>query len=96
MEVTRSPSPSSPHARYARLLLCALVKAIEHEWPKNTERINYEILRKWISGTGLPATWPIFMQVLQDIGLSVLANEMHVHIQILCPGDDYCVNLNRY
>ena len=60
----------------------SIVEAIEHECQKNMEKINFAILQRWISGTGLPVTWDSLVQVLHDIGLNVLADEMYEHLQV--------------
>ena len=38
--------------------------------------IILEIFRQWIGGKGMPVDWATLVEVLNDIGLSELANEL--------------------
>lgn len=64
-----------------------VVKNIEHTNHFNPERINTEILRKWLAGEGKqPVTWTTLVVILDDIGLSSLAND----IRTITFDDDSC------
>ena len=53
------------------------VQIIEHKYREDAERINKEIIREWATGRGKkPVTWETLMEVLHDIGLSMLASEI--------------------
>ena len=53
------------------------VRSLELEYRQNTERINTEILREWVSGRGKkPVTWETLTEVLHDIELGALASEI--------------------
>ena len=53
------------------------VHSLELEYRQNTERINTEILREWVSGRGKkPVTWETLTEVLHDIELGALASEI--------------------
>ena len=53
------------------------VKMIAHKNLNNAERINIEILLKWLTGRGkVPVTWTTLVEVLHDSGLSALAVEI--------------------
>ena len=53
------------------------VRNLELEYRQNTERINTEILREWVTGRGKkPVTWKTLTEVLRDIELNVLASEI--------------------
>ena len=54
-----------------------IVESIEYESQKNAEMINLKILKKWVNGTGLPVTWDVLIQILQDIELHELASEIY-------------------
>ena len=45
-----------------------IVKSLEHEYQRNSENINREILVLWLQGRGLkPVTWSTLMNVLGQI-----------------------------
>ena len=51
--------------------------AIEKEYREKAEKINIEVFRQWVKGTGLkPVTWATLVQVLREIGLDVLAEDV--------------------
>ena len=53
------------------------VHNLELEYRQNVERINTEILRKWVTGRGKkPVTWKTLIIVLHDIELGALASEI--------------------
>ena len=55
----------------------ARVTNLEHLHQRNAERINKEILQKWLAGSGKqPVTWATLVEVLRDIELSTLASEI--------------------
>ena len=54
----------------------AEVDTITAKYPGDAERINLEILKRWIGGKGKPLTWDILIGVLKDIGLGNLASEI--------------------
>lgn len=50
---------------------------IVSQFQLNGYNITQEILKRWIQGQGeKPVTWGTLIGVLEDIGLSVLANEI--------------------
>ena len=52
------------------------VKNIERDY-RETERINTEILREWVTGRGKkPVTWETLTEVLRDIELGTLASKI--------------------
>ena len=52
------------------------VKNIEHNY-REIERINTEILQKWVTGRGKkPVTWGTLTEVLRGIELGTLASEI--------------------
>ena len=54
-----------------------ITRNIEHEHRHDAERINREILRKWVTGRGKkPVSWKTLTEVLYDIELSALASEI--------------------
>ena len=64
-----------------------VVRNIEHTNHFDPERINTEILQKWLTGEGQqPVTWTTLVVILDDIGLSSLAND----IRIITSDDDSC------
>ena len=49
----------------------------------DAERINKEILERWLVGTGKkPVTWTTLVEVLRDIELSILADDIEA---VKCP-----------
>ena len=53
------------------------VTSLEHEHHKNSAKINTEILRQWLNGSGKkPVTWKTLVEVLHDIELSTLAGNI--------------------
>jgi len=55
----------------------ARVRIMEHKHLNNSEQINTEILREWLTGSGkLPVEWVTLVEVLNDIQLSILAGEI--------------------
>ena len=62
----------------------ARVDAIAHKCSNDAEQINLVILKEWIGGRGAkPVNWPTLVEVLKDIGLTVLAGEIAA---VKCPG----------
>ena len=54
------------------------VENIERDY-REIERINTEILREWVTGSGKkPVTWETLTEVLRDIELHALASEIEV------------------
>ena len=54
-----------------------------HKHLNDAERINEEILEKWLVGKGKqPVTWATLVEVLRDIELSVLADDIEA---VKCP-----------
>ena len=52
------------------------VENIERDY-REIERINTEILRKWVTGRGKkPVTWETLTEVLRDIELGALASKI--------------------
>ena len=55
------------------------VDNIEFKHRGDPERINREILKKWVTGREKkPVTWETLTEVLRDIELGALANEIEV------------------
>ena len=55
----------------------AKVKNITCRYSNDPERINRDILEKWLAGNGKqPVTWATLVKVLHDIGLSTLADDI--------------------
>ena len=55
------------------------VEAIENQYRDNAEKINIEILKKWIQGQGKqPVTWRTLVDVLREIDLNSLADSIAV------------------
>ena len=55
----------------------AVTKAIIEQYNYDATKIIFEIFEKWIQGKGkLPVEWATLIEVLNDIGLSELANKM--------------------
>ena len=53
------------------------LKMIAHKHRENAEQINMEIFQEWLIGRGKqPVTWATLVEVLRDIGLSVLAGDI--------------------
>ena len=53
------------------------IQSIAHKHINDSEQINTEVLRQWITGRGKqPVTWKTLAQVLKDIDLSRLAEEI--------------------
>ena len=62
----------------------ARVDAIAHKCSNDAEQINLVILKEWIGGQGAkPVNWTTLVEVLKDIGLTVLAGEIAA---VKCPG----------
>ena len=52
----------------------AITSAIVSEYRLNTDAINQNILTRWLQGQGKkPVAWSTLLNVLRDVGLSVLA-----------------------
>ena len=59
----------------------AVTGAIIDEY-HNAARINHEILKRWLGGTGLkPVQWSILISVLRNIKLSTLADRIADNLQ---------------
>ena len=55
----------------------AIVHSLEHKHMRDANKINREIIEKWVAGKGRrPLTWMTLAQVLRDIELSTLAEEI--------------------
>ena len=52
------------------------VNTIEHDCHWQSEPIVRKILQEWLEGKGLPVTWESLVQTLQNIDLSVLADQI--------------------
>ena len=54
-----------------------IVKTLAHKHHYDTEEINKEILKEWLTGRGKqPVTWATLVNVLRDIKLSSLADDI--------------------
>ena len=51
----------------------ARICALEHEFNRNCESINYCILHEWLSGGGRPKEWATLVEVLNIIDMGELA-----------------------
>ena len=61
----------------------AKVKNMTYKHLNDPERINIEILQEWLAGKGKqPVTWSTLVEVLRDIGLSILADDIS---NVQCP-----------
>ena len=71
-----------PHYRDLGILLLddttgAVTKAILEQYNYDATKIIFEIFERWIQGKGkLPVEWDTLIEVLNDIGLSELANKI--------------------
>ena len=62
----------------------ARVEAIAHKHLNNAQQINLDILKEWVGGRGAkPVNWTMLVEVLKDIGLTVLAGDIAA---VKCPG----------
>ena len=53
------------------------VRSIEYTCRGDSERINLDILQKWIKGEGKkPVTWGTLVEVLSDVQLTTLARDI--------------------
>ena len=60
----------------------AVTPAIRDQYHHNADKINNEILRRWIQGEGRqPVQWSTLIDVLQTIKLSTLAETMEDSLQ---------------
>ena len=55
---------------------CGVVKAIEEDFPNNTDRRRREIVTKWMSSTQNPPCWWHLVQALEKIDERVLAKDI--------------------
>ena len=56
----------------------AITDAIEEKFANNAHRINMEILKRWLKGSGKgPVTWVKLTNILQRIGLTELASDIY-------------------
>ena len=56
----------------------AKTDAIEKEFAKDAYRINLEIFKRWLKGSGKgPVTWFELTNILQRIGLTELASDIY-------------------
>jgi pyruvoyl-dependent arginine decarboxylase (PvlArgDC) len=52
----------------------SIMEAVENEKRENAEKINTEVFRRWLRGTGKqPLTWKTLASVLEDVNLPQLA-----------------------
>ena len=76
------------------------VHSITGNHSDDIERINTEILKQWITGKGKhPVTWKTLIEVLQDVGLTVLAAEIEAikcHEEIIETGKHYNSVMNNH
>ena len=61
------------------------VSIIDNDCRGISERIMLRILREWLAGKGLPATWDSLIQTLRDINLSTLADKIETTVCRLFP-----------
>ena len=56
----------------------AMINSLQSQYRGDCEEISYEILRKWILGTGRqPVSWTTLRRVMEAANLSELARELH-------------------
>ena len=61
----------------------AVTTSITNQHHNNAVAINQDILKQWLQGQGkLPVTWSTFLDVLDDVGLSELAQMVRKHLNI--------------
>lgn len=56
------------------------MESIVDECRGNPERVTQRVLQEWIAGRGLPVTWQTLIRTLRDSELTVLADQLCVHI----------------
>ena len=55
----------------------AKIDSFAREYRDNSEQINMKVLQEWIAGQGKqPVSWDTLIEVLEDIGLGVLASDI--------------------
>ena len=63
------------------------VDSIEEYYLRNPDKITRKILQEWLEGKGLPVTWESLVETLQNIDLSVLADQIHdLHVHVTDSG----------
>lgn len=76
------------------------VHSITGNHSDDIERINTEILKQWITGKGKhPVTWKTLIQVLRDVGLTVLAADIEAikcHDEKIETGKQYNSVMNNH
>ena len=61
--------------------LSSRVKSLEHQFQRDCNAINWNILQAWVSGEGRkPVTWKTLVTVLKEIQLEVLARKIEICI----------------
>ena len=50
------------------------MKVIEDRYRGDPNKIVIEILRKWLTGRGLPLMWQALIKALRDGGLNIVAH----------------------
>ena len=59
----------------------SVTDALENKYQRDAPRINYEILKLWLQGTGKkPITWAKLVRVLQQVELNVLASKIEASL----------------
>ena len=53
-----------------------IVDAIIEQKHEKADKINYEILKRWVNGEGKPRSWETLIEVLEDCELGTLAQEI--------------------
>ena len=59
----------------------SVVKALEHQFQRNSSSINWEVLRLWLNGKGRkPVTWATLVKVLREIEMDHLAHKIESYL----------------
>ena len=57
------------------------VKALEHQFQRDSSSINWEILRLWLNGKGRkPVTWATLVKVLREIEMNHLVHNIESYL----------------
>ena len=63
------------------------VQSLKQACLGNPADVMLRILQEWLEGKGLPVTWESLVETLQNIDLSVLADQIHdLHVHVTDSG----------
>ena len=86
-ELLRLKVPQQVGANYSTFGIILLndqtgsrVQSLKQACLGNPEDVMLRILQEWLEGKGLPVTWESLVKTLRNIDLSVLADQIHVHV----------------